>query len=74
MITDAGRVPIAVRDFLVDLLLPASDGAVAVQWAVMVPFWIVVLTATRRRSRDIRTFVLGLAMANLAWFAARTIH
>lgn len=61
-------------DALVDLLLPATDRAVAIQWAVMVPFWILALVAVRGRDRDIRTFVVGLAVINLAWFAARTVH
>ena len=68
------RVHRAVPDFIVDLLLPATDRAVAIQWSIMIPFWIVALVAVRRQSRDIRTFVLGLAVINLAWFAARTIH
>lgn len=61
-------------DFLVDLLLPDTDREVLIQWAVMTPFWLVVIFAIRRRSKDVRTFVYGLAMLNLAWFAARTVH
>ena len=62
-------------DVIMDLLLPPTDRAVAIQWLVMVPFWIIViLVAARRANPDIRTFVVGLAMVNLAWFAARTIH
>ncbi len=57
-----------------DLFLPPTDRAVAIQWAVMAPFWIAVLVATRRRNKDVRTFLMGLAMINLAWFAARTLH
>ena len=61
-------------ELLLDLLLPETDRGVAIQWLVMVPFWAVVLVVTRRRSKDVRTFLVGLAMINLAWFAARTIH
>ena len=61
-------------DFLLDLLLPGTDRAVAIQWSIMIPFWVVALVAVRRQNRDVRTFVLGLAIINLAWFAARTIH
>jgi hypothetical protein len=63
-----------MRDFLLDLVLPPSDQAVMIQWAVMVPFWLVVLGVTRHRSKDTRTFIIGLAVLNLAWFVARTIH
>ncbi|MGI9606120.1 MAG: hypothetical protein ACR2P0_08280 [Acidimicrobiales bacterium] len=59
---------------LLDFLLPETDRGVAIQWLVAVPFWIVVVILTRRQSKDIRTFIYGLAMLNLAWFAARTIH
>ena len=61
-------------DVVVDLLLPTTDRAVLIQWMVMVPFWLFVLVAVRRQDKDVRTFVLGLAMVNLAWFAARTVH
>jgi hypothetical protein len=40
----------------------------------MSAFWLVVIALTWRKDRDIRHFVWGLAMLNLAWFAARTIH
>ena len=61
-------------DFLVDLALPKTDRAVAIQWAVMVPLWLVVFYATRNRSKDVRLFIYGVAMLNLAWFALRTVH
>jgi hypothetical protein len=63
-----------VPEFLLDLLLPKTDRVVFIQWTVMAPFWLAVIVATRRQSKDIRTFVYGLAMINLAWFAARTVH
>jgi hypothetical protein len=74
ILVESGRVVDAMRDFLLDLVLPPSDRAVMIQWAVMVPFWLAVLVVTRHRSKDTRTFIIGLAVLNLAWFAARTIH
>ena len=68
------RVDESVPDIVMDLLLPPTDRAVAVQWAVMTPFWIVVLITTRGWNKDVRTFLMGLAMLNLAWFAVRTLH
>ncbi len=59
---------------IVDLLLPRTDAGVAVQWAIMVPVWIVSIIATRRWPRDFRHFVYGLIMMNLAWFAIRAVH
>ncbi len=63
-----------MKEFLLDLALPETDRAVAIQWIVMGAVWAVALVAVRTRSRDIRHFVLGLAVFNLAWFAARTVH
>ncbi len=56
-----------------DLLLPRTDRAVAVQLAVAV----VVLTATFvvfRRDRDVRLLVVGVAVMAAAWFALRSLH
>lgn len=61
-------------DFLLDLLLPKTDRTVAIQWLVMTPFWLIVIVLTRKLQKETRLFVYGLAMMNLAWFAARTIH
>lgn len=61
-------------DFLLDLFLPETDGVVLVQTIVMTAFWAVVLPATWRIDRDVRTFVWGLFMLNVGWFAARTVH
>lgn len=61
-------------EFLVDLLLPATDRAVAIQWAIMVPFWTILFVLMRHQPKDVRLFIAGLAMLNLAWFAARTVH
>ncbi len=46
----------------------------AIQWIVMAVVWSVMIALTWRRDRDIRHFVWGLAMLNLGWFAARTVH
>lgn len=61
-------------EFLTDLALPKTDRAVFIQWAVMVPFWILVFVAVRKLSKDARMFFYGVAMLNLAWFAFRTVH
>lgn len=62
-------------DFLVDLLLPKTDRVVAYQWIVMIGVvWPIAIFAVRKADRDIKHFVWGLAMLNLAWFAARTVH
>ncbi len=41
---------------------------------IMIPFWLVVIVLTRKMAKETRLFVYGLAMLNLAWFAARMIH
>ncbi|MGI9601632.1 MAG: hypothetical protein ACR2QE_07100 [Acidimicrobiales bacterium] len=61
-------------DFILELALPRTDAGVAVQWAVMVPVWVIALVVTRRADPDIRRFVLGLVLFNLAWFVVRTLH
>lgn len=61
-------------DFLLDLVLPKTDRIVAIQTIVMACFWAVVIPLTWRQERDIRHFIWGLAMLNVGWFAARTIH
>ncbi|HSH58968.1 MAG TPA: hypothetical protein VK988_04870 [Acidimicrobiales bacterium] len=56
-----------------ELLLPRTDRAVAVQLAVAV----LVLTGAFvvfRRDRDVRLFVVGLAVMAGAWFALRSLH
>ena len=59
---------------MLDLLLPRTDAGVAVQWAVMAPFWLIVLVATRRWSKDSRLLLWGLATVNVAWFMIRMAH
>ena len=61
-------------EFLLDILLPETDRIVLVQTIVMTCFWAVVIALTWRSERDIRHFAWGLAMLNVAWFAARTVH
>ena len=63
-----------VPEWMVDLLLPRTDDGVTVQWAVMLPFWLVVVVATRRWSKDARMLIWGLATINLAWFLLRMAH
>ncbi len=61
-------------EFLLDLLLPKTDRAVTIQWAIMAPVWLIVIVLTRKMQKDTRLFIYGLAMLNLAWFGARAIH
>ncbi len=63
-----------MSDFVLDVLLPKTDRVVFIQWAIMVPFWLAMFVVMRKQNRDLRTFVFGLAMLNLAWFAVRTVH
>jgi len=61
-------------ELVLDLLLPETDRGAVTQWIVMGVVWAVVLVATRRCRREYRLFVVGLAVVNVAWFAARTVH
>lgn len=61
-------------EFLLDVMLPKTDRIVAIQWIVMASVWAVVIPLTWRQERDIRHFVWGMAMLNLAWFSARVVH
>lgn len=63
-----------MKDFLLDLALPRTDRVVFIQWIVMSIVWAGVFVGSRRWSKDIRIFIYGLAMLNLAWFAFRTVH
>ena len=63
-----------MREFFLDLALPETDRAVAIQWIVMACVWAVAIPLSWRLERDLRHFVWGLAMLNLAWFSARTVH
>lgn len=66
----------ALGNFLLDIVLPRTDRVVFIQWAIMTPFWLLVLIVTFRRTpvKEYRQFVVGLAVMNLAWFCARMIH
>lgn len=61
-------------DLLLDLLLPKTDRIVAIQWVVCTIVWVSAIWLVRKQDRDIRHFVIGLAVANLAWFAFRAVH
>jgi len=63
-----------VPEWMVDLLLPRTDDGVTVQWAVMIPFWLVVVLTTRHWSKDARLLIWGMATMNLAWFLLRMAH
>lgn len=63
-----------MSDFLLDLALPTTDRVVFIQWIVMSIFWVAMFVGSRKWSKDIRLFVYGIAMLNLAWFAFRTVH
>ena len=61
-------------DLLLDIALPRTDAGVAAQWIAIAVIWPVALVAVRNRSRDIKLFVVGLAVLNVALFALRTVH
>lgn len=63
-----------MKEFFLDLALPATDRAVAIQWIVMGIVWVAALVSVRRKERDIQHFVLGLVVINLAWFSVRAVH
>lgn len=63
-----------LTEFFLDIVLPKTDRVVFIQWIVAAIFWPPVLWLTRKLDRDIRHFIYGLAMMNLALFAARTVH
>ncbi len=65
-----------IGTFLLDIFLPRTDRIVFIQWAIMTPFWLLVLVVTFRRTpvKEYRQFAVGLAVMNLAWFCARMIH
>lgn len=65
-----------VREIIVELALPRTDAGVYAQTIAMTIVWAVVISAVvllRARS-EYRTFAIGLAVINFAWFAARTVH
>lgn len=63
-----------MREALLDLLLPETDRGATTQWLVAGVVWMAIFVSTREWRREYRLFLVGLAMVNLAWFAARTVH
>lgn len=63
-----------MRELLLDLVLPKTDQGVFIQWGIAAFFWLAVFVGTRKINKDVRTFIYGLAMLNIAWFAFRTLH
>jgi len=61
-------------EFFLDLALPETDRAVAIQWAIMGPVWLFVIGLSWQYERDIRHFMWGVCMINFAWFMFRTVH
>ncbi len=57
-----------------DLVLPKTDRTVAIQWALMGPIWLFAIALSWQYERDIRHFLWGLCVINLAWFLARMVH
>lgn len=68
--------PLAVdwSELLLDVVLPETDRAVGIQWAVMGPIWLFAVGYSWGCERNIRHFVQGLCLITFAWFLARMIH
>ncbi len=58
---------------MTDLLLPRTDGGVALQALIVTVLAAVGLVMTWR-NRDLRLFVGGVAMMTYAWMALRAVH
>jgi len=69
-------IPLAIdwNELLLDIALPETDRVVAIQWAIMGPIWLFVVGLSWQYDKDIRHFLWGLVIANLAWFSFRTVH
>jgi len=65
-----------MRNFILELALPRTDAGVYAQTIAMAVVWTVVISAVLilRARTEYRTFAIGLAVINFAWFAARTVH
>lgn len=63
-----------VPDWLLDLLLPATDQAVRTQWIVASLFWAAAIALARRANREVGMLAIGLALCTLAWFLLRAAH
>lgn len=58
---------------MMDKLLPATDGGVAVQ-AVLAALILSAALVSVRRNREMRLLVIGLMTITAAFFALRTLH
>lgn len=56
-----------------DLLLPRTDGGVAVQIAIAAVILVAAFVVVRH-DRDLRLAVGGLAVMAAAWFGLRAVH
>lgn len=63
-----------MKEFLLDVLLPRTDRMVAIQWMIAIPLWIAAVVMTRKIDRDLKHFVWGVCLMNLAWFSIRAAH
>lgn len=63
-----------VPDWILDVLLPASDQAVRTQWIVAAVFWFAAIPLVRRASPELGTLAIGLALCTFAWFLLRMAH
>jgi len=63
-----------MSQIIIDFLLPKTDAGVYFQWASGLIFWLIVIFLTRKKQKDIRLLIYGLAIFNCAWFAIRTLH
>ena len=58
---------------MLDLLLPSTDGGVAIQLAMWAAISAVALL-TARRNKDLRLLVIGLSVLALGLMGIRAIH
>ena len=58
---------------MIDLLLPATDAGVAVQFGVVIAIGLIGLLVTRK-FQDLRLLVVGLTILLVALMAVRAVH
>jgi hypothetical protein len=58
---------------VIDLLLPATDAGVAVQFGVVIAVGLIGLLVTRK-FQDLRLLVVGLTILLVALMAVRAVH
>jgi len=58
---------------VIDLLLPATDAGVAVQFGVVIAIGLIGLLVTRK-FQDLRLLVVGLTILLVALMAVRAVH